>query len=149
MPRQSVPSYRLHKPSGQARTIIHGRHIYLGKYNSPESREKYARLLAELRSERSATGLAPGSSHFPNAAVSSDTTVSVLTSGYRPSLAGVARLSQIPIGKARRHYWPLCRTSFDRTSTRFCEPTHEQEQARFESDVTLHAQTRSRGDSRC
>ena len=48
MPRQSVPSYRLHKPSGQARTIIHGRHIYLGKYNSPESREKYARLLAEL-----------------------------------------------------------------------------------------------------
>lgn len=48
MPRQSVPSYRLHKPSGQARTIIHGRHIYLGKYNSPESRKKYARLLAEL-----------------------------------------------------------------------------------------------------
>ena len=48
MPRKSVPSYRLHKPSGQARTIIHGRHIYLGKFNSPESREKYARLLAEL-----------------------------------------------------------------------------------------------------
>ena len=37
MPRQSVPSYRLHKPSGQARTIILGRHIYLGKYNLPES----------------------------------------------------------------------------------------------------------------
>ena len=48
MPRQSVPSYRLLKPSGQARTIIHGRHIYLGKYNSPESREKYARPLAKL-----------------------------------------------------------------------------------------------------
>ena len=46
--RQSVPSYRLHKPSGQARTIIHRRHIYLGKYNSPESREKNARPPAEL-----------------------------------------------------------------------------------------------------
>ena len=47
MPRQSMPSYRLHKPSGQARTIINGRHIYLGKFNSPDSRQKYARLLAE------------------------------------------------------------------------------------------------------
>ncbi|MBI83421.1 MAG: hypothetical protein CMJ81_09515 [Planctomycetaceae bacterium] len=48
MPRKSVPSYRLHKPSGQARTIIDGRHIYLGKFNSPESRRKYVRLLAEM-----------------------------------------------------------------------------------------------------
>ena len=47
MPRRSVPSYRLHKPSGQARTIVRGKHIYLGKYNSPESQRKYARLLAE------------------------------------------------------------------------------------------------------
>ena len=49
MPRQSVPSYRLHKPSGQARTIIHGRHIYLGKYNSPESRKKYADSVVKAR----------------------------------------------------------------------------------------------------
>ena len=48
MPRRSVPSYRLHKPSDQARTIVRGKHIYLGKYNSPESRRKYARLLAEM-----------------------------------------------------------------------------------------------------
>ncbi len=48
MPRKSVPSYRLHKASGQARTIINGRHVYLGKYNSPESRQRYARLLAEM-----------------------------------------------------------------------------------------------------
>jgi len=50
MPRNSgrVPAYRLHKPSGQARVIIHGEHIYLGPYGSPESREKYARLIAEL-----------------------------------------------------------------------------------------------------
>jgi integrase len=48
MPRKSsVPSYRLHKASGQARTIVNGRHIYLGKYGSPESREQYARILVE------------------------------------------------------------------------------------------------------
>jgi integrase len=43
-----VPSYKLHKPSGQARAIIRGRHVYLGPYGSPESREKYARLIAEV-----------------------------------------------------------------------------------------------------
>jgi len=52
MPRRRthVPAYCLHKPSGQARVIIDGRHIYLGAYGSPESREKYARLIAELAS---------------------------------------------------------------------------------------------------
>jgi hypothetical protein len=42
-----VPSYRLHKPSGRARVIIDGEHIYLGLYGSPESHERYARLIAE------------------------------------------------------------------------------------------------------
>ena len=51
MPRKSaVPSYRLHKASGQARVLIRGRHVYLGKFNSPESREKYRRTLAEMGS---------------------------------------------------------------------------------------------------
>ena len=46
MPRNNghVPAYRLHKPSGQARVIINHEHIYLGKFGSAESREKYARL---------------------------------------------------------------------------------------------------------
>ena len=50
MPRRNghVPTYRLHKPSGQARVIINGEHIYLGQVRLPESREKYARLIAEL-----------------------------------------------------------------------------------------------------
>jgi hypothetical protein len=52
MPRRfSVPSYRLHKPSGQARVIIHREHIYLGKFGSAESRGKYSRLIAELTAE--------------------------------------------------------------------------------------------------
>jgi len=49
-PNARVPSYRLHKPSGQARVIVNHEHIYLGKYGSAESREKYARLIAELAS---------------------------------------------------------------------------------------------------
>jgi integrase len=49
-PNARVPSYRLHKPSGQARVIVNREHIYLGKYGSAESREKYARLIAELAS---------------------------------------------------------------------------------------------------
>jgi integrase len=49
MPRTAhVPTYRLHKPSGQARVIVRGKQIYLGAYGSPESREKYARIIAEL-----------------------------------------------------------------------------------------------------
>lgn len=41
------PRYALHKPSGQARVIISGKHHYLGRYNSPESLERYNALLAE------------------------------------------------------------------------------------------------------
>ena len=44
---KTVPTYALHKPSGQARVILDGRHIYLGAYESAASREKYARLIAE------------------------------------------------------------------------------------------------------
>ena len=50
MPKKNghVPAYCLHKPSGQARVIINHEHIYLGKFGFAESREKYARLIAEL-----------------------------------------------------------------------------------------------------
>ncbi len=71
MPRaQSVPSYRLHKPSGQAVVTIRTvggqrRDVYLGLYNSPESRAEYGRLVAEIASTTvpalatSSTSLAP------------------------------------------------------------------------------------------
>jgi integrase len=51
MPRHSgrVPAYGLHKPTGQARVVLDGsKHVYLGPHGSPESYEKYARLIAEL-----------------------------------------------------------------------------------------------------
>jgi integrase len=42
-----VPSYRLHKPTGQAVATIGGRDVYLGKHESPESRAEYDRIIAE------------------------------------------------------------------------------------------------------
>jgi integrase len=42
-----TPSYCLHKATGQAVVRIDGRDYYLGKYDSPESRAEYNRLIAE------------------------------------------------------------------------------------------------------
>jgi hypothetical protein len=48
MPRTSrPPTYRLHKPRNWAVVTIEGRNHYLVPYGSPESHEKYARLIAE------------------------------------------------------------------------------------------------------
>ena len=47
MPKKRKPSYSLHKPTGQARVRIDGRSYYLGKYGTPESRERYEGLIAE------------------------------------------------------------------------------------------------------
>ena len=42
-----VTSYRPHKLRGQARVILDGKHVYLGVFGSPQSRETCARLIAE------------------------------------------------------------------------------------------------------
>jgi len=44
----SVPKYRHHKGSGQAFVQLQGRRYYLGKWNSPQSKDRYARFVAEL-----------------------------------------------------------------------------------------------------
>jgi integrase len=62
MPRSlSFPTYRHHKPSGQAVVTVRTltgvrRDVYLGAYNSPESRAEYARILAELSVSPGAVG---------------------------------------------------------------------------------------------
>ena len=43
-----TPKYRLHKGSGQALVQINGERVYLGKYGSAESKEKYRRRVAEF-----------------------------------------------------------------------------------------------------
>src|SRR6516225_7318895 len=42
------PKYALHQPSGQARVRFEGKDYYLGAYGSRESREAYARLIAQF-----------------------------------------------------------------------------------------------------
>jgi integrase len=56
-----VPSYRLHKPSGQAVVRLDRRDHYLGKYGSDESQEKYARTIAEWLTTGRAKALTPPS----------------------------------------------------------------------------------------
>ena len=50
MPTKShrrIPELRLHKPSGQGRVILDGRHIYCGKWGTPEAEAKYHRVVSE------------------------------------------------------------------------------------------------------
>lgn len=49
---QKPPTMTLHKPSGQARVRIGGKDFYLGKWNSPEAKQAYARVCAEWAAGR-------------------------------------------------------------------------------------------------
>lgn len=71
MPRRlSIPRYALHKASGQAVVRLRGRDIYLGKHDSPESHEKYARLLADwTRQLHQAEARAPAGTPPPNLSI--------------------------------------------------------------------------------
>ncbi len=42
-----TPSYRNHKPSGQAVVTLDGRDVYLGRYGTAESRAEYDRMITE------------------------------------------------------------------------------------------------------
>jgi integrase len=44
----SVPKYRHHKGSGQAFVQVNGHRHYLGKWDSPKSKERYSAFVAEL-----------------------------------------------------------------------------------------------------
>ena len=54
MPANSakVPSYCRHKATGQAVVRLNGRDHYLGPYGTPESHERYARLIAQWQAGR-------------------------------------------------------------------------------------------------
>jgi integrase len=45
--RRKIPSYRLHKPTGQAVVRLNGHDFYLGKHGTPASQEAYHRHIAE------------------------------------------------------------------------------------------------------
>ncbi len=42
-----TPTFRLHKATGQGYVVLDGRHFYLGRYDSPESRTRYHQIIAE------------------------------------------------------------------------------------------------------
>jgi hypothetical protein len=44
---RKIPSYRLHRASGQAIVTLNSQDFYLGPYDSKESHAKYDRLMAE------------------------------------------------------------------------------------------------------
>jgi len=47
MKKIRVPSFRLHKPSGQAVVTMSGKDFYLGRYDSADAKQRYLKLLAE------------------------------------------------------------------------------------------------------
>jgi hypothetical protein len=47
-PKNPTPVYKLHSSTGLARCWVGGKWLTLGKYNSPESRAAFARVVAEL-----------------------------------------------------------------------------------------------------
>ena len=48
-PRTTQPKYCLDKTSGRALVVLNGKRVWLGKYDTPESREKYHRIVGEWR----------------------------------------------------------------------------------------------------
>ncbi|MDZ4683819.1 MAG: hypothetical protein SH850_01940 [Planctomycetaceae bacterium] len=65
-PKSLIPSYLLHKPTGQARARIDGRDFYLGPFGSDDSRRKFGELVAQHCSGRIVDPLArPGTTTVP------------------------------------------------------------------------------------
>jgi hypothetical protein len=52
MSKTHIPTYRLHKATGQAVVVLRGRSVYLGKFGTPESRTKYDRVIARYLADR-------------------------------------------------------------------------------------------------
>jgi hypothetical protein len=58
--RKAVPSFRCHKASNQSFVELNGKRIYLGRYDLPETREKYHRTIAEWLAASRKPAAAPG-----------------------------------------------------------------------------------------
>ncbi len=50
--KSQLPKYTHHKPTGQAFARVDGKMVYLGKYNSPESHERYATEISDWQARR-------------------------------------------------------------------------------------------------
>lgn len=59
MPQSKLPSYRLHKATGQGVVVHKGRSYYLGKFGTPDSRVAYDRVIAQIVAERNRNPATP------------------------------------------------------------------------------------------
>jgi len=77
-----TPSYRRHKPTGQAVVTLNGKDHYLGRYGSAASKSEYNRLIGEwLTSGR----------QFPIKGATSDMTIAELIARHLPWVRGYYR----------------------------------------------------------
>ncbi len=87
----SVPKYRHHKGSSQAFVQVQGRRHYLGKWDSPQSKERYARFVAEL-------AVSPVPTPLPLTTPEVQLTVVELCAAYADFAAGYYRKDGRPSG---------------------------------------------------
>src|SRR4051812_1074095 len=84
--KPKIPSYRPHRASGQAVVVLDGRSFYLGKYDTPDSRAEYDRVVAEWlanrRQQQPAISSPPVAPHPPHAPACPDLTVTELCVAY-------------------------------------------------------------------
>ncbi|HTQ40823.1 MAG TPA: tyrosine-type recombinase/integrase [Pirellulales bacterium] len=108
-----VPTYRRHKPTGQAVVTLDGHDIYLGKWNATASRQEYDRLIGEWLS---------AGRRLPRAAASHDTTIIELAASYWRFAQGYYRKDGKPtrslervrlaLKVLRQLYGPTCAGDF-------------------------------------
>src|SRR5687767_701797 len=83
MTHSRIPSYRLHKATGQAVVVFRGHSVYLGKFGTPESRTKYDRVIARYLADRADPDRAPESPAQPiTTALHADLSVAELVLRY-------------------------------------------------------------------
>ncbi|MCA9233380.1 MAG: site-specific integrase [Planctomycetales bacterium] len=102
--KKRVPSYCLHKPSGRAIVKVRGKILYLGKHGSDESREAYARIIADLLADRAVTPPKALELDSPN---TSSITLGVLAGRYLEHAQGYYRKGGKPTSEVAAIRWVL------------------------------------------
>jgi integrase len=99
-----LPSYRLHKGSGQAFIQISGRRHYLGKYDSDESHERYDRAIVELVTSPTRDVIEPGGVErgSPARRPGDDLLIVQLAAGYLSYAEGYYQKDGKPTGSMDR-----------------------------------------------
>src|SRR5262245_60296695 len=100
MPRRFVvPTYQLHRASGQARVCINGVDHYLGPHGLPESKQQYEHLIRKLLTDRERKELAE------RAHLSASITINMLVAAYLKH----ARAFYVKDGLPTSEYSNICR----------------------------------------